>query len=139
MAENETTANAETGTGAAAERTYKSVNGKEVPSANGELPKGKLSFVRPAKLAEEGITGVVAEGIYEGTIENKFDANKPDYKVRAENGDLTILNSAGSLASQLSRTNVGEYVQIIYKGMVEMTKGKMAGKKSHSFVVLIAD
>lgn len=133
MAENE----ANTSAGAAtAERTYKSVNGKAVSN---DAPKGKLSFVRPAELAKNGITGVVAEGIYEGTIENKFDANKPDFKVRAENGDLTILNSAGSLASQLSQTAVGEYVQIIYKGMTTMTKGKMAGKQSHSFVVLIAD
>ncbi len=129
----------ETATAPAAEtvaRTYRSVNGKEI---NNEAPKGNLSFVRPAQLAKDGVTGVVAQGIYEGTLENKFDAGKPDFKVRDDAGNLIILNSAGSLAKQLNRVAVGSYVQIIYKGKTEMTQGKMAGKQSHSFVVLIAD
>lgn len=117
-------------------RTYKTVNGKE---ASADLPKGDLSFVRASQLAKDGITGIVAQGIYEGTVPNRFDAAKPDFKVRGDAGNLIILNNAGSLASQLARVALGSYVQINYKGMQAMTTGKMAGKKAHSFIVLIAD
>jgi len=121
-----------------AERTFKTVNGKTV-SSNEESNKGELRFIRPSKLAAEGVTGVVAQGIYEGAIPNQFDEGKNDFKVREDNGDLLILNSTGSLASQMARVEVGSYVRITYLGKQTMTKGKMAGKQSHGFVVEIAE
>lgn len=120
------------------ERTFKTVNGKTVPDKS-EQTKGNLTFVRPSKLAAEGITGVVAQGIYEGAIPNQFDEGKNDFKVRADNGDLVILNSTGSLASQMARVEAGSYVRISYLGKKAMTKGKMAGKEAHSFIVEVSE
>jgi hypothetical protein len=117
------------------ERTFKTLNGKTV----GEGQKGNLRFVRPSKLAEAGTTGVVAQGIYEGAIPNQFDEGKNDFKVREDNGDLAILNSTGSLASQMARVEVGSYVRISYLGKQTMSKGKMAGKQAHSFIVEVAE
>ena len=42
-------------------------------SASANNGQGQLSFIRASKLAEEGITGVVAEGIYEGTVANSLE------------------------------------------------------------------
>lgn len=101
------------------------------------LPAGALNIVRPSKLAKEGVTGTVAEGIYEGSTPNKFDPTKQDYKIRAANGDLTIINSTGSLARQMAMVAVGTLVQINYGGKVA-GKGKSAGKSFHNFEVLTA-
>jgi len=118
-------------------RTFKTVNGKTLGDA--PASKGGITFVRPKELAENGTTGVVAEGIFEGTVPNNFDETKSDFKVRKDNGDLIILNSAGSLASQLAKVAPGSYVRITYAGMKPMLKGKMKGKSAHSFIVEIAD
>jgi hypothetical protein len=114
-------------------KTFKTVNGKTVGDG------GTIRFVRPKLLAEEGTTGIVAQGVYQGTVANNFDDAKEDYKVLDDNGNTIILNSAGSLASQLKRVKVGSYVRISYLGMKPMTKGKMKGKDAHSFIVEIAE
>jgi hypothetical protein len=124
-------------TAEATTRTYKSVNGKSLELDDSKA--GGINFVRPKQLAEANIIGVVAEGIYEGTVPNSFDETKPDFKVRADDGQLTIVNSCGSLASQLSKVTEGTYIQLTYLGMKPITTGKMKGKLSHSFVVGIAD
>lgn len=118
-------------------RRFKSVNGKSLE--NDDSKSGGITFIRPKELADAGTTGVVAEGIFEGTVPNNFDETKSDYKVRTDDGKLIILNSAGSLASQLAKVAVGSYVQIQYLGMQAMTAGKMKGKMSHKFIVGIAD
>lgn len=116
-------------------RTFKTVNGKTV----GAGKEGNVSFVRFNKLEADGTTGVVAEGIYEGTVPNNFDEGKVDYKVRAENGDLTILNTVGSLKTQMEKIEPGAYVRISYLGKAAMKGGKFAGKLSHRVIVEIAD
>lgn len=111
---------------------------KSVRSLSGSLPKGALNIVRPSKLAEEGFTGLVVEGIYEGATPNKFNPEKNDYKVRQDNGDLTIINDTGSLNQQMKLVTVGALIQINYNGKKKLTKGKYAGKMVHDFEVLIA-
>jgi hypothetical protein len=117
-----------------AARTFKTVNGK----STGGAQDGTLTFVRPSKLAEDGVKGVVAEGIYEGTLPSKFD-NKTDFKIRKENGDLIIVNGTSSLQKQMAKVATGAYVRINYKGLQKLTMGKAAGKMSHSFIVEVAD
>ena len=99
--------------------------------------EGALNIVRPSKLAKEGFVGTVAEGIYEGAVPNKYDATKLDYKIRSANGDLTIINSTGSLTRQMAMVSEGTLVQINYGGKVA-GKGKSAGKSFHNFEVLTA-
>ena len=119
--------------------TFTTEDGRVLKSAlagDGES-QGSLIILRPAKLAEEGVTGTVAEGIYEGSVQNKFDETKLDYKVRAENNDLYIINSTGSLAKQMLSANPGDYVVINYDGKTEITSGKLKGKSVHRFEVFI--
>jgi hypothetical protein len=115
-------------------RKMVSVNGKELGAPKQE---GNLSFIRPGKLTEADENKVVAKGIYEGTVPNNFDDTKSDFKVRSENGDLTILNNCASLAKQLTKVQAGSYVEITYLGKKVMTEGKYKGKSSHSFVVAL--
>lgn len=100
--------------------------------------QGKLNIVRPSELAKSEFTGLVVEGIYEGSVANKFDETKLDYKVRSENGDLTIINETGSLRRQMNEVSIGTLIQIEYQGKVKITKGALAGKSAHRFTVLKA-
>lgn len=113
-------------------RTFKAVNA----NTSG---KGSISFVRAKALAEEGITGVVAEGIYEGTVPNTFEPTRNDYKVRDEAGNLIILNSTGSLSQQMGKVAQGAYVRVSYSGMKKLTQGKLKGKSVHNFLVEVSE
>jgi hypothetical protein len=118
-------------------RTFRSVLGGGEESTTGT--GGNVKFIRAKELAASGITGVVAEGIYEGTIPNNFDETRSDYKVRLNDGSIAILNSTGSLKNQLSQVSPGSYVRINYKGLETMKKGRMAGKEAHAFLVEVAE
>jgi hypothetical protein len=109
-------------------RTFKAVNGENAG-------KGSITFIRPKQLAEEGTTGVVAEGIYEGTQPNSFEPTRNDYKVRDEAGNLIILNATGSLNQQMAKVATGSYVRVSYSGMKKLTQGKLKGKSVHNFLV----
>lgn len=101
---------------------------------------GNLKFIRPKQLADDGIRGVVAEGIYEGTQPNTFEPTRNDFKVVSEDGALTtILNANGSLNSQMAKVEAGSYVRISYNGMKKVTKGKLKGKEVHDFTVEVAE
>lgn len=117
-----------------AERTFKSVNGK---SLDGDSEG--IRFIRAKALAEAGTTGVVVQGVYEGTLPNKYDESKPDFKIREDNNTLAVLNSTGGLAKQMAKVEIGTYIQVQYLGQRPMESGKMKGKLAHSFVVGIAD
>lgn len=110
-------------------------NTERVLKPMNDLNQGSIKFIRPSELAASGITGVVAEGIYEGTTPNNFEANRNDFKVRTEAGELLILNTAGSLASQLSRVETGTYVRVTYKGKSKIKSGPQKGKSAHNFLV----
>ena len=99
-------------------------------------------FVRASKLTEPG---VVAEGIFAGTLPNKFEEDKQDYKIEAlepdENGNkLTyIVNAAGNLAYRMKSINIGDLIQIQYNGKQKSEKGRSKGKEVHNFDVLRAE
>lgn len=94
---------------------------------------GSIEIVRPSKLEAEGVTGTVAEGIFEKAEPNKFDATKKDYFIRSKSNTLYILNETKALKDQLGQEGVvGMYVKVNYEGKVE-TKNK---KGFHNFTVL---
>lgn len=98
---------------------------KSLKKANTE--QGKLEILRPSKLAEEGRTGVVAEGILEKVEANKFNAAKNDYFIRGADNTLYILNETQSIKEQLGQDGVlGMRVRVEYNG-------KKATKKGQSF------
>lgn len=111
-----------------------------------------LGFIKPADLAESGITGEIVTGVYLGTSENKFDdtedKSKPNFKVevatalpalKLKAGDTAIINNNASLARQLRDVKTGELVRIVYNGKNTMKTGKGAGKAAHSFLVEVAE
>lgn len=100
--------------------------------------EGGLEFIRPAELAKEGVTGVILEGEFQGTIPNHFDESKNDFKFRTDEGKTVIINHTGSLAYQLKEVEPGSIVQIEYKGKEALKSGKMKGKLAHQFGVLVA-
>lgn len=113
----------------------------ELKSVSGS--KGNVSFVSAKKLADAGTTGVVAEGTYEGRVEEqtKFGL-KSNVKIRAANGDLIIVNDAGNLDYRMSQAidqglEIGGAIQISYLGKTPMNSGPYKGTLSHSFDVAI--
>lgn len=108
---------------------------EEAAKAKAEA-QGKLIIVRPSKLAAEGVTGVVAEGTYEDARPNKFNPAKKDFYIRAENGDLYIINGTHSLEEQMKLIEGEETkikLEVIYNGK-QTTK---AGKQVHDFLVKV--
>ena len=97
---------------------------------------GSITFIRPAKLAEEKRTGVVVEGTFVESIPNQFDDKKSDYKFTDEKGGMIVLNGAGNLGFKMKNVNAGDFVQISYNGKKEISKGKMKGIMAHNFEVL---
>ena len=97
---------------------------------------GSITFIRPAKLAEEKRTGVVVEGTFVESIPNQFDDKKSDYKFTDEKGGMIVLNGAGNLGFKMKNVNAGDFVQISYNGKKEISKGKMKGVMAHNFEVL---
>lgn len=114
-------------------RTFKAVN------AANPAGKGSVTFIRPKALADDGVTGVVAEGIYEGTVANTYEPTRNDFKVRDEAGNLIILNATGSLTQQMGKVAQGSYVRISYSGMKKLTQGKLKGKSVHNFLVEVSE
>jgi hypothetical protein len=97
---------------------------------------GSITFIRPAKLAEEKKTGIILEGTFVESLPNQFDDKKSDYKFTDEKGNIIVLNGAGNLGYKMKMVNSGDFVQITYNGKKEITKGKMKGVKAHQFEVL---
>ncbi len=123
-------------------RTFKSVNGK---SLGGEQTQGNISFVNASRLFKEGKENVImAEGVLEkvGTSEGKF-GEKTQYSIRAENGDLIMVDGFGGLDKQMAKVNIGQYVQITYLGKrsfdTKDAKGKKVTAQAHACVVGVAE
>jgi hypothetical protein len=109
-------------------RTMKSVSGMEGAG---------IEFIRPSKLT--GPATLINEGLYIGSSKNNFDEAKLDYKFEDETGKVVVLNGAGNLGYQMGKVPVNSIVTINYKGKQKITKGKLAGKESHNFDVLVAE
>jgi hypothetical protein len=116
---------------ATAERKFTSVNGKPLGETQGDL-----KFISAGKLFKEGITGVVAQGLYEGAkeIDTKY-GKKQQYSVRQDDGSLVLLDGAGNLGSQMDKVQLGAYVQISYMGKDTITSGQWKGNQSHKYIV----
>jgi hypothetical protein len=95
-----------------------------------------ITFIRPSKL--EGAQTLVTEGIYLGSTPNNFDEDKSDYKFQNLDETIAVINGAGNLGSQMSKVSVGSIVTVEYRGKQEIKKGKLKGKLSHNFNVLVA-
>lgn len=121
------------GTTAGTTRTMVSANGK--PLTQGERPE--LKFINFKKLNDAGTTGVVAEGIYEGSrvVEGGPYGPKTEYSIRAEDGTLQIVSEAGSLKRQMSKIKTGKFVQVSYFGKETMEDGPRKGQLSHKVIV----
>ena len=106
-------------------------------------PKSSVKFVRASALAEEGVTGVVALGTYQGTVANNIEPTKLDFKVMEADGTLVVINTAGNLTSRMTQAieelglEIGQGLKIIYNGKLEAKKGRLKGKFLHSFDVEI--
>jgi len=112
-----------------AKRVFKSLDGNEMP---------QITFIRPSKLAEDDFTGVVVEGEFIGTMPNKFNEDKPHFKIKKDDGSLVVLNSCGSVAKQMEKVKEGDYIQVSYNGQKKIEDGKLKGKIVHQFNILKA-
>lgn len=98
---------------------------------DGEKP---LRYIKPSTLSSEGITGVVLEGIYLGSVPNSLDEEKDDFKFETES-EIVVINHTGALKRELSNVAPGTLVAVNYEGKELMKKGKQAGKSFHNFTV----
>lgn len=108
---------------------------------------GNVTYIKAKELAEKGVTGAVAEGIFVGTTPNQFNEAKPNIKLESleanEDGtrNVTIINAAGNLNYRMKDVEVGTPVQIHYLGQEKIKSENKAinGKMSHQFSVLVAE
>lgn len=95
---------------------------------------GELVIIRGGNSITAGvktplILGVVAEGRYEGAVSNKFNPDKMDYKIRAENGTLFILAECAALKRNFAEVTTGELLRVSFEGkrsVVSKTLGKIS-------------
>ena len=119
--------------------------------AGGESSEGNLIFVKPA-----GFTGIIAEGQLVGTLPNRFDESRDDFKILADakielegvdskgakyvlevaEGDTLVVNGAGNLNHLMKSVGTGNLCQISYFGKKEISKGDKKGMLAHTFEVM---
>lgn len=97
-----------------------------------------LTFINPAELNREGKLGLIAAGIYVGTVRNER-YERDDFKIETEDGKTLVINKAGNLAYQFDGVEPGTYVEVSYEGMKTIQSGPRKGKDSHTFKVLKAE
>lgn len=96
---------------------------------------GDLTFIRASNLLKDGVTGEVLQGTFLESIPNRIDERKLDFKFEKEDGTIVIVNGAGNLGYNMKFVDVGEYIQIVYLGQQEITKGPQKGRMAHNFEV----
>lgn len=115
--------------------------GAKLTFKNPNASASTLEFVRPSNLN----AGDAVQGEYLGAMPSRFDETKQDYKLEEiddagnKTGRTLIVNSGGNLGARMSDISVGSLIRIEYKGKQKIKKGKMAGKESHNFEVLVAE
>lgn len=98
---------------------------------------GDIEFIRPSKLAEQGLVGalILEDAVFEGTVPNTL-TEKEDFKF-SKDGKTIILNSTGQLAHLMQEVSPGAVCDVKYLGKNEFTKnGKTIS--AHNFEVLYA-
>ena len=125
------------GTASAAQvEQINAAGGNEWTSIKAPDSQGPLVIVSASKLAEEGTTGVVAEGTFEKSEPNKFNETKNDYFIRGADNTLYIVRGTSGLQEQMNELKglEGAKVRLIYNGKIA-TK---SGRGFHSFDVQLA-
>lgn len=112
-----------------------------------EMARGPIVILKPKELAENGTTGTIAEGIYEGTEKKPAGVSKAgkkygastEYKIRGENDTLFILKETAAIKEQLGQLaedgSDKVRVRIQYNGKVQ-TK---SNKDYHDFEVFVVE
>tara|TARA_B100000029_G_scaffold180448_1_gene178120 strand:- start:423 stop:794 length:372 start_codon:yes stop_codon:yes gene_type:complete len=110
----------------------------KVPESRASDMEGKgLTFIRPSKLAEDNVNGVILEGTFIESLPNPFDNEKLDFKFSdLKSGSTVIINGAGNLGYQMKSIPEGSNVQVAYNGKKAIKAGKMKGRMAHDFLVL---
>jgi hypothetical protein len=138
VSNNETVTAATTTAAANSARTFKSVNGKTLGN---DMPQGNITFVNASRLYKEGKTDVImAEGVLEkvGVSDGKFGQRK-QYAIRAENGDLIMVDGFGHLDNQMKKVQPGSYIQITFLGKEKVESGPRAGTEAYKAIVGVAE
>ena len=77
-----------------------------------------IKFIKAGDLKN----GDSISGTYEGQMEaDQFD--KENFKIRAANGELQVLNQTAQLTRLLDQVDIGNQVKIVYQGKIKTNKG----------------
>lgn len=115
-----------------------------------------LTFIRPADLGRAEFRGVIAEGVFVGSLQNPRDEDKLDFKIEADtdleirgvdregneiltsvkSGDTLVVNGAGNLGYLMKEVSPGTLCQINYLGKQPIKKGPRKGTEAHTFEVM---
>ncbi len=88
------------------------------------------------KYAECEVGQVLVEGRFIRDFQGRFGIQ---YEFENKDGEIHVLNSSGQLNYKMEFVKPNEIVQVIYDGMILLTKGPMKGKDAHQFKVLRND
>jgi hypothetical protein len=84
-----------------------------------EKPKSGIRFIKAGSLK----AGEKISGRYEGQMEpDQF--GKENFKIRASDDTLQVLNETSQLTNLLADIEVGTAVEIVYQGKITTNKGK---------------
>jgi hypothetical protein len=84
-----------------------------------EKAKSGIKFLRAGDLK----VGTKITGRYEGQMEpDQF--GKENFKIRATDDTLQVLNQTSQLTRLLSEVEIGNQVEIVYQGKIKTNKGK---------------
>ena len=90
---------------------------------------GKMLTFGQGSSSEEPLeSGTTIQGVFEGSVPNKFNEERRDYKVRGADQTLYILADSATLNRQLAKVQTGELIEIVYNGKktVKRKTGGMA-------------
>ena len=83
-----------------------------------EPTKSGIKFIRPGELK----TGDSISGRYEGQMApDKY--KKENFKIRASDGSLQVLNETSQLTRLFSQVEIGNEVKVVYQGEIETKNG----------------
>ncbi len=107
-------------------------------ASNGE-GNGKLVIVRGGNLITNGNKETLAPGTeligkYEGSVANKYNEGKLDFKIRQDDGTLVIFAETSALRKAFTQVEAGTLVQVVFNGKI----GIKGGKTYNDFVVSTA-
>ncbi len=112
-------------------------NGKTFTEV-GRSASGGLRYIKPSKLAEDGITGEILEGVYLGPIASNLDDTKNDFKFQTAT-ETVIINNTALLAKRMADVPLKALVKVMYDGKEEYTNKKGKNVSSHVFRVLVSN